>query len=117
MLTSQGTEKAAHTQKDPRRSFHVCGETFLYIMVNNEPLPNFSYFSLWETKCHNTSCSVSGKQDSTPDFTTMVNQVSCLAENVISLQNDLADVIFETEVTSLLEFMRETIDFLSAIYF
>lgn len=33
-------------------------------------------------------------------------------KNVISLRNDLADVIFETEVISLLEFMRETIDFL-----
>ena len=33
-------------------------------------------------------------------------------KNVISLRNDLADVIFETEVISLLEFMRETTDFL-----
>lgn len=33
-------------------------------------------------------------------------------KNVVSLQSDLADVIFETEVICLFEFMRKTIDFI-----
>lgn len=74
----------------------------------------FLFFIIGSVKCHNTSSVQHEWKTRRQQWLHDNGKSSGLSgrKNVISLRSDLADVIFETEVICLFEFMRKRIDFI-----